>query len=82
MALFRKNIEPRCAYCTKGSAISEREVICQRKGIVAAEDGSWIHFDFVPGELNLRTGSAAVTGKLCVIGAELNESAVAELFGV
>ena len=37
MALFRKNIEPRCAYCTKGSAISEREVICQRKGVVAAE---------------------------------------------
>ncbi len=37
MALFRKNIEPRCAYCAKGSAISEREVICQRKGIVAAE---------------------------------------------
>ena len=37
MALFRKNIEPRCAYCTKGSAISEHEVICQRKGVVAAE---------------------------------------------
>lgn len=37
MALFRKNIEPRCAYCAKGSAISEREVICQRKGVVASE---------------------------------------------
>ncbi len=37
MGLFRKNIEPRCAYCAKGSAISDREVICSRKGIVAAE---------------------------------------------
>ena len=46
------------------------------------EDGAWIHFDFVPGEMNLRTGSAAVTGKLCVIGAQLQEDKVAELFGV
>ena len=36
MALFRKNIEPRCAYCAKGSAINDQEVICQRKGIVDA----------------------------------------------
>ena len=56
--------------------------ILRAKGIVAAEDGTWLHFDFVPGEMNLRTGSAAVTGKLCVIGAELNETGVAELFGV
>ncbi len=56
--------------------------VLRAKGIVAGEDGSWIHFDFVPGELNLRTGSAAVTGKLCVIGSELREDAVAELFGV
>ncbi len=56
--------------------------VLRAKGIVAAEDGSWIHFDFVPGEIDLRTGSAAVTGKLCVIGAELNEAAVAGLFGV
>ncbi len=57
-------------------------VVLRAKGIVAAEDGTWIHFDFVPGEMNLRTGSAAVTGKLCVIGSELNEAAVAALFGV
>ena len=56
--------------------------ILRAKGIVDSEDGNWIHFDFVPGEINLRTGSAAVTGKLCVIGAELKEAAVAELFGV
>ena len=35
--LFRKDMEPRCAYCTKGNVINEREVICERKGIVAVE---------------------------------------------
>jgi len=57
-------------------------VVLRAKGIVEAEDGTWIHFDFVPGEMNLRTGGAAVTGKLCVIGAQLKEDKVAELFGV
>ena len=57
-------------------------IVLRAKGIVAAEDGTWIHFDFVPGELNVRSGSAAVTGKLCVIGSQLKEQAVAELFGV
>ena len=56
--------------------------VLRAKGIVAAEDGSWIHFDYVPGEQNVRTGSAAVIGKLCVIGAELQEQEVAALFGV
>ena len=57
-------------------------VVLRAKGIVEAEDGTWTHFDFVPGEMNLRTGGAAVTGKLCVIGAQLQEDKVAELFGV
>jgi len=57
-------------------------IVLRAKGIVAGEDGCWIHFDFVPGEIDLRTGAAAVTGKLCVIGAELKEAKVAELFGV
>ena len=57
-------------------------MILRAKGIVAAEDGSWIHFDYVPGEENIRTGSAAVTGKLCVIGAQLDEKKIAQLFGV
>jgi len=57
-------------------------MILRAKGIVAAEDGSWIHFDYVPGEENIRTGSAAITGKLCVIGAQLDEKKVSELFGV
>ncbi len=56
--------------------------VLRAKGIVAGEDGSWIHFDFVPGEVDMRTGSAAVTGKLCVIGSDLQEDKVAELFGV
>ena len=56
--------------------------VLRAKGIVAAEDGSWIHFDYVPGEQNVRTGSATVIGKLCVIGAELQEQEVAALFGV
>ena len=57
-------------------------IVLRAKGIVAAEDGQWLHFDYVPGEINLRTGKPAVTGKLCVIGSQLNECAVAELFGV
>jgi hypothetical protein len=57
-------------------------IVLRAKGIVAAEDGQWLHFDFVPGEINLRTGAPAVTGKLCVIGSQLNESGIAELFGV
>lgn len=56
--------------------------ILRAKGILPAADGSWIHFDFVPGEHNIRTGSADVTGKLCVIGAKLDEAGIAKLFGV
>ncbi len=56
--------------------------ILRAKGIVAGEDGSWLHFDFVPGEIAVHNGTAAVTGKLCVIGAELKEDRIAELFGV
>ncbi len=56
--------------------------VLRAKGIVAGENGSWIHFDYVPGEQNVRLGSAAVTGKLCVIGANINEDAIAKLFGV
>ena len=56
--------------------------VLRAQGIVPAEDGSWIHFDYVPEEQNIRTGGAAVTGKLCVIGAQLDEAGVAALFGV
>ena len=56
--------------------------VLRAKGIIPAEDGTWIHFDYVPEEQNIRTGGAAVTGKLCVIGAQLDEKGVAALFGV
>ena len=56
--------------------------VLRAKGIVAGEDGAWIHFDYVPGESNVRTGCAAVTGKLCVIGSKLEEEDIAALFGV
>ena len=57
-------------------------MVLRAKGILAAEDGSWIHFDFVPGEIDLRTGGADTTGKLCVIGAKLDEQGIASLFGL
>ena len=60
----------------------EMGTVLRAKGIVAAEDGTWIHFDYVPGEMDLRTGAAAVTGRLCVIGSKLDETAIAALFGV
>ena len=57
-------------------------IILRAKGILPTADGSWIHFDYVPEEYNVRTGSADITGKLCVIGSKLDEKAVAALFGV
>ncbi len=56
--------------------------VLRAKGIVAGADGSWLHFDHVPGEADVRTGAAAVLGRLCVIGAQLNEAALKELFRV
>ena len=56
--------------------------VLRAKGIVAGADGNWIHFDYVPGETNVRTGAPAITGKLCVIGSGLNEADIAALFGV
>ena len=56
-------------------------MILRAKGIVQAMDGSWIHFDYVPGEPDVRTGSPAPIGKLCVIGSKINEKAIEELFG-
>ena len=56
--------------------------ILRGKGILPAVDGTWIHFDYVPEECNVRTGSADITGKLCVIGSKLDEAGVAALFGV
>ena len=57
-------------------------MILRAKGIVPCADGGWIHFDFVPGEENVRLGSADIIGKLCVIGSQLDESGVASVFGL
>ena len=57
-------------------------MILRAKGIVPASDGSWIHFDFVPEEHDIRTGPADITGKLCVIGSKLDEAGLKALFEV
>ncbi|MGM9590591.1 MAG: GTP-binding protein [Faecousia sp.] len=57
-------------------------MVLRAKGIVPTADGSWIHFDFVPGEENVRLGAADIIGKLCVIGSKLDEKGIAALFGV
>ena len=57
-------------------------IVLRAKGILPATDGSWIHFDYVPEEYNVRSGCADITGKLCVIGSKLDEKGVAALFGV
>ncbi len=65
------------------SALGDQEtygIILRAKGIVAGENGQWIHFDYVPGEPDIRTGSAGIIGRLCVIGSKINEAAIAELF--
>ena len=55
-------------------------IVLRTKGMVPAEDGTWIEFDYVPGEADVRTGAPDVTGKFCVIGSELNEDNLEKLF--
>ena len=57
-------------------------VVLRAKGILPCVDGSWIHFDMVPEEINVREGGADINGKLCVIGSNLDEAGIAALFGV
>ena len=64
-------------------ALSDSEkygVILRAKGIVPATDGKWIHYDYVPEEMNVRNGSADYTGRICVIGSKLNENELEKLF--
>lgn len=56
--------------------------VLRAKGIVAPTEGEWIHFDYVPGEKEVRTGVPDVIGKLCVIGSGLDKKALSELFRV
>ena len=62
--------------------LGECGAILRAKGIVPAGDGTWLHFDYVPEEHEVRTGPADYTGRLCVIGAELKEDKLAALFGL
>ena len=57
-------------------------MVLRAKGIVESDDGRWIHFDYIPGESDIRFGGAAVIGRLCVIGSKLNKSALDEALGV
>ncbi len=66
-------------------ALSREEtygLVLRAKGMVPCACGSWLYFDYVPGEVNLREGTPQITGRLCVIGAQLQEKAVAQLFGL
>ncbi len=56
--------------------------VLRAKGIVPSDDGKWLHFDLTPGETQIREGAADYTGRLCVIGAQIDEAALAGLFGV
>ena len=60
----------------------EHGTVLRAKGIVAAKEGPWIHFDFVPGEYDIRPGAADVTGRVCVIGSGICETGLTALFGL
>ena len=60
----------------------EYGTVLRAKGIVASTNDKWIHFDYVPGEPDVRTGGADVTGRLCVIGSHLDNEKLTALFGI
>ena len=67
------------------TALDDKETygfILRSKGIVEGENGKWLHFDYVPGEPNVREGSAGIIGRLCVIGSGIHKDELAKLFGV
>ena len=66
----------------KLSSTEEYGIILRAKGMLPAEDGTWIYFDMVPEETEIREGSPEYTGRLCVIGSKLAEDKLAELFGL
>ena len=74
-----------CAFveeCLKQLDSGKFGIVLRAKGIIEATDGTWIHFDMVPEEYDVRSGGAAITGKLCVIGSKLDEKGITALFGV
>ena len=64
------------------SASDEYGIILRAKGMLPAEDGTWIYFDMVPEETEIREGAPEYTGRLCIIGSKLKEDKLAELFGL
>lgn len=60
----------------------EYGTVLRAKGIVASQDGAWIHFDYIPGEPDVRRGSAGIIGRLCVIGSGIDTDRIKELFGI
>lgn len=70
------------AVLEKLSSTEEYGIILRAKGIVQNTDGSWMQFDLVPEEYEVRGGSPDYTGRLCVIGSKLNEDALKSLFQV
>ena len=66
------------------SLMDEEKVgqVLRAKGIVEAETGEWIHFDYVPGEPDVRIGSPATTGMICMIGAGIKKDEIRSLFGI
>lgn len=60
----------------------EYGIILRAKGIVESTDGTWIHFDYVPGCPDVRSGSADITGRVCVIGSGIDEDKIKKLFSL
>ena len=60
----------------------EYGIVLRAKGFLDASDGEWLYFDYVPGEMEIRRGAAAVTGRFCVIGSQIREQALKELFKI
>ena len=57
-------------------------MVLRAKGIVEGDDGNWIHFDYIPGDADVRAGGASIIGRLCIIGSGLNKAAISEAVGV
>ena len=76
----RKYTEAELNFALESLDSGELGAILRAKGIVPGTEGQWFHFDYVPGEHQVRTGTADVTGRLCVIGSKLDEKALDQLF--
>ena len=61
---------------------SDYGMVLRAKGIVECQCGKWIHFDYVPGEPDVRIGAPGIIGRLCVIGAGIDKEKIKELFGI